>query len=420
MNNQIRIQIMDTFNIFINERQAENLAEHTRKGSNFLALLIMNEGSTVPNFKLLSTLWGDERSTNPENSLKTLVSRLRSMLNQMSPGFGKCIVADRGAYHFELLPNMTVDALELQEIFQRFGNETIPMADKQEDFSRMMKLYKGDLMQSVARNEWALSPATSMHNKYMSAVYDEVEYLNETKQLADVVSVCRTALEVDPFDDQLHIKLMNALIETGRTSDALVQYKHVVQMNYRYLGIQPSEDLQEFYRKIVSAGRTLDFNLEAIRNELRESSEYRGAFVCDYAVFKEIYNLQMRNLERLGSTMFLAVIMIGDPEMRDIGNIQQESIMSGVLDILRSNLRKGDTITHISPTLIAIMMPTVNYSTGNMVMERIKRLFYRKYASSNIAFNYRVGPLGSEEAEGKKPDTDPASKRRKKAEDKEK
>ena len=44
------------------------------------------------------TLWSEDKSANPENALKTLVSRLRALLNQMSPGLGKCIVADRGYF----------------------------------------------------------------------------------------------------------------------------------------------------------------------------------------------------------------------------------------------------------------------------------------------------------------------------------
>lgn len=189
---------------------------------------------------------------------------------------------------------------------------------------------------------------------------------------------------------------MTALIRTNRTSEALVQYKHVMHLHYRYLGIQPSEDMQEFYKQIVHAGKTLEFNLESIRNELRESGDQRGAFVCEYAVFKEIFNLQMRNLERLGSTMFLAVIMVGSLNGQPMNPIKQDNIMTGLLEILRKNLRKGDTITHFAPTIFALLLPTVNYTTGNMVMERVKRLFYRRYPNSNVVFNYRVGPLTSE------------------------
>ena len=400
MSQHIRIQIMDTFNIYIDERQAENLAAHSKKGANFLALLITNEGRQVPNYKLLSTLWNDDRSSNPENSLKTLVSRLRAILNEMSPNLGKCIVADRGAYHFELLPDMTVDAMEIMDIYRKLATDALKGEDRIPLYNELINLYKGDLMQSVQQNEWALGIATNMHNKYMTAVYELVEILKEKKDFAEVSIVTRAALEVEPFDDRLHMELMSALIEIGRTGEALVQYRHVIQMNYRYLGVEPSEDLQEFYRKIINAGRTLDFNLEAIRTELRESSEYRGAFVCDYSVFKEIYNLQMRNLERLGSTMFLGLIMIGDPELSEFSSLHQENIMNGVMEILQTNLRKGDTISQITPNMVAVMLPTVNYYSGNLVMERVKRLFYRKFPNTNIAFNYRVGPLGSDPKPG--------------------
>ena len=38
-----------------------------------------------------------------------------------------------------------------------------------------------------------------------------------------------------------------ALIETNRSNEALMQYKYATHLQYRYLGIQPSEDMQEFY-----------------------------------------------------------------------------------------------------------------------------------------------------------------------------
>lgn len=395
MSVKIRIQLMDTFTVYINEQKADHLISKTKKGVALMQYLILSQGQPIPNYRLLATLWSEERSTNPENALKTLVSRLRALLNQVSPGLGKCIVADRGAYHWENLPDMTVDVYELEAVFDELGQRKNDRLARRELFARLLELYPGDLLQHSDQNEWALARATTLHNKYMAAVYTYIDLLKEENNHAEVVSVCRTALDVDNFDDRLHMELMSALIRTNRTSEALVQYKHVMHLNYRYLGVQPSQDMQEFYKQIVRAGRTLDFNLEAIRDELRESGEQRGAFVCEYVVFKEIFNLQMRNLERLGSTMFLGVIMVGNPEDPTMNSIKQDNIMNGLLEILRQNLRKGDTITHFSPTIFALLLPTVNYTTGGQVMERIKRLFYRKYPNSNIPFSYRVGPLSS-------------------------
>lgn len=392
----IRIQMMDTFTVFINEKNAEYLATKSRKGAALMQYLILNKGQPVQNYRLLSTLWADEAGANPENALKTLVSRFRTLLNQISDGFGRCIVADRGAYHWENLPGMTVDVYELDDIFDRISSVKDDPDELKKLYQNMMLLYKGDLLQHLEQNDWVITRATSMHNKYMSAVYSYIEMLKSENNYNEIANVCRTALDVDNFDDRIHMELMTALINTNRTNEALLQYKHVTHINYRYLGVQPSKEMQEFYKQIIRSGKTLDFNLDSIRNELRESGKQRGAFVCEYSVFKEIYNLQMRNLERLGSTMFLCVIMVGNPDEPITDSIKQDNIMNGLLEILCNNLRKGDTITHFSPTIFALLLPTVNYTTGNLVLERVKRLFYQRYPNSNIPFSYRVGPLSSE------------------------
>lgn len=123
MNDQIRIQMMDHFTIYINEQKADYLVNKTRKGVALMEYLILHQGQPTPNYRLLVTLWSEDKSANPENALKTLVSRLRALLNQISPGLGKCIVADRGAYHWETLPGMTVDVFEIEQIFDELAEK---------------------------------------------------------------------------------------------------------------------------------------------------------------------------------------------------------------------------------------------------------------------------------------------------------
>lgn len=387
----VRIQMMDTFAIYINERKIDLLVNKSRKGASLIQLLISHRGSPVPNSRLLSTLWSEEKTSNPENALKTLVSRLRTLLNQISPDLGSCVVADRGAYHWECLPGMTVDMYEIDEILARLG-DGVTEDEQRKLCEKLLNLYPGDLLQNNERNEWAVVEAASLHESYMKAVLDYIELLKIQGDHKGIISVCRRALEVDQFHDKLHIELMTALIHMNRTGEAMQQYKHVVELDYRYLGVQPSQELQEFYKHIVTAGKTLDFSLQAIRNELRENDKH-DAYVCEYAVFKEIYNLQMRNLERMGTTMFLAIVMIRPYDNQVLDNIRQNSIMNGLMQILSQNLRKGDIITRFAPAMCAMLLPTVNYATGHMVLERIKRVFYRQYPNSNIVFDYRVGPL---------------------------
>ena len=357
--------------------------------------LLINRGMPIPNQKLLTTLWPDENSINPAISLKTLISRTRATLNKISEGLGNCIIADRGAYHWETQENMTIDVYQIEDILEKLTLVKDDHAEYGRLAEKLIELYRGDLLQNNELYEWITPRSVYLHNSYMQAIETYLQILKEDKDYENIIRVCRQALDIDNFSEQLHMHLMSALIETNRNNEALVQYKYATHLQYKYLGIQPSEDMQEFYKQIVNAGRTLEFNLESIQNELMESENQQGAFICEYAVFKEIFNLQIRNLERLQTTMFLAVIMVSDSNGQPMESIRQGSIMNGLLEILRTKLRKGDAITHFSPTMLAIMLPTVDYNTARLVLERIRKLFYAKYPVSEVRFDYRVGPLKS-------------------------
>ena len=79
MGDTIRIQMMNTFTIYINEIQADHMVNKSRKGVALMQYLILNREQPVPNQRLLAALWSEEKSANPENALKTLVSRLRAL-----------------------------------------------------------------------------------------------------------------------------------------------------------------------------------------------------------------------------------------------------------------------------------------------------------------------------------------------------
>ncbi len=405
MDDVVRIQLMSNFLIYIDEQRVENPVAKSRKGAAMIEYLILHRGNSVPNQRLLRALWEEHRISNPENALKTLISRVRSMLNAMSPGLGNCIVSDRGAYHWQTPENVRVDVLELMELFDRLGTAQ-DEASRRPLYQQMMKLYKGDLFQTGSLDEEA-AYAEHLHSQYLRAVYGYLEDLNQAEEYNEISAVCRMALEVDGFDDRLHIELMKAMINLNRANDALQQYKHATNMTYRYLGAEPSPEMRAFYHQMNRTRRTLKFNLDAIRNELYESSSGRGAFVCEYPMFREIYNLQMRNLERLGTTMCLGIIMVGDADNAEMDSIRQETIMRALTEILRKHLRKGDIVTHYAPSIIAMLLPTANYQTGQLVMERIQMLFYKQYPNSDIPFHYRLGMLGEAARDDHSGDAEP-------------
>ena len=385
--------MMDLFTIEADGVNHEELMAKSRKGVSLIQYLVLERGRPVSSQRLIRELWSDRRSESPENALKTMVSRTRTALNAISPDLGSCIVSGQGTYCWQSLPHVRVDVLEIIDLLNVLRHEP-PSPGHRKTTEQLMDLYRGDLyltgdlLNGQATFNW-------LHNEYLSAVYRYIELLKPTEEYTKICEVCRRAMRIDDLDEQLHIELMQAMANLNRSDEAAAEYRKLVKQSREYYDAEPSEELQACYENLAAAGNTIRFNLDIIRNELIEKEGgTRGPFFCEYEVFKEVYNIYMRNLERLGSSMFLGVIMLG--EAGDKGNsVRRESCMAGLQEILKTNMRKGDIITRFSDNIFAMLLPTVNYSTGSMVMDRIEQLYYQEYSALAFKFFARISPLGT-------------------------
>lgn len=77
----------------------------------------------------------------------------------------------------------------------------------------MLRLYTGNLLQGN-EEEWVVNRSVTLHTAYLKLVYQYLNLLKEQELYEEIINVCRTALDVDAFDETLHLQLMNALVKT--------------------------------------------------------------------------------------------------------------------------------------------------------------------------------------------------------------
>lgn len=376
---EVFIRLLGEFSITVNGQIHDHLLSKSRKGVSLLTYLVLQGEKPVSTQRLIREMWNTKGSCNPDSALKTMVSRFRALLNELSPGLGSCIQCSQSSYRWKCAPGVRVDVIEFSRLLEKL-KETQTDGERITLSRQIMELYRGDLIQTgelvngVIQSSW-------MHREYLEAMYAYVHMLEERGDYAEISAVCKQGLQVDGLDDFFRIESAHALACLDQAeksaSDAL-----------------PEED---DYREISQSSQALHHQLEAVRRELQtqeHAPDHNGPFFCDYPAFKEFYNVQIRNLRRLGSTMFLGVILVGGKKGA-LSDVSQESAMAGLIEILRRNLRKGDIVTRFSPDIVAMLLPTVNYSTGCMVLERIEKLFYGEYPSSLVSMHHRLTPLGS-------------------------
>ena len=394
MDRQIEIKMLGRFAILVDGADIASQLSKSKKGLALLQYLILQEGASVPNQQLYEVLWPSESSSNPESALKTLISRMRVILSKYSEKLSRCIVTERGSYRFNTALDIDVDLYEFKRIQSVLSakrsveEEDLPM------YEMAVALFTGDLLSDGNGQEsWASSLHIELHREYLKLVYRYLNELEHQERYEEITYVCRKALEIDSFDEKLHISLMNAMLKRGSINEALMQHRHATEIYYKYLGMQPTEGIQEFYKKIISADKSLEESLSYICDELKSTSKNVGAFMCEYAIFKEIYNLQVRNLERVDMRVYVMLVMLRSVDGKPIEPIKLNNMMTGLQEIMRTSLRKGDVVSQFSASQFALLLPMQAKENGALVIERIKKGFYKRYSRSNVILSYRISNL---------------------------
>ncbi|MEA5051793.1 MAG: winged helix-turn-helix domain-containing protein [Oscillospiraceae bacterium] len=392
----LQVKLLGNFRIIQNGTDIVRALGGSKKKIALLEYLILQWNRPVPAPELFETIWPLEDNTNPENALKTLVSRLRKDLSAYDAAD---LVATRaGAYMWNTEADCDIDLHEFESLCVELLSCPALDDEARAKFSRMLGLYEGDLMTNSDKESWVVSRSVYYHDLYLKTIYRYIELLRGEKAYETICDVCRTALAIDAFDSVLSLELTGALTMLGKRRDAASQYDYASDLRYtQYGGERSPEEVRQLYQRILADRREADAGISDILADLTSANTIaQGAFVCDYAIFRDIYQLNMRNLQRLNIPVFVALTTLNCADDRAVEPLVLHKVMGELQEIMRTSLRCGDTVSRYSPNQFALLLPAVNFDTGKLVLERIKKQFYQQNPSARFVFNYRLVPVESD------------------------
>jgi DNA-binding SARP family transcriptional activator len=388
----LEINVFGELQILVDDVDISQTIWASKKKMALLELLILNSQRPMSVARLAEAIWGEHEDINAENALKTLVSRLRKDLDEN--GLAGAIVTMPGGYMWNPDLQAKIDVFRMEEICNNLSDAKSLDPDVRDQFEELLQLYTDDLLPNSDLSKWIAPKSVYYHDLYLKTVYHYIDLLNQEEDYGDIIRVCKIALDIDAFDSMLNLELMSALLKTGKSKEALEQYQNTTNLQYTHLGLKPSDEILNFYKELIKGEKSTEAEIEEICAELRKGRPEADAFVCEYAIFNDIYHLQMRNLKRMGTAMFLALVGVRRMDNRQMEALELKQVLSRTLDVLRENLRQGDTISRYSPLQYVVLLPSVNNAKmGRMVLERIKKLFYSNSKNAKYIFSYSVTPL---------------------------
>lgn len=388
----IRLRLLGSFQVDVDGQSATEVLAHSPKGVQLMQYLILNRGHMETTAALTRAMWPDSEASRPESALKTLISRLRTLLQQVRPELGACLRTVRGGYQWVTQPGVSVDVEEFLELAEGLRGRIDVENDLQaRSFRRMMSLYTGRLLQDQEQPDWMKQRAENLHNLYLNVVEEALEKLQEAGREQQMVYICREALDADPLNSTLNMRLMDALVHTGREGEALQQYQYASEMHSA--ADSPVSALDDYYSRMLQSGRDLQLSLENLKAELLQGADKPGALVCDRMVFGELFRLEQRSLERTESSITLGVAMLSGLEKSPW---QLDAAMTGLINVMATRLRRGDIVTRLNATQVAFLLPQATEADAGAVSERLKRSFYLQFpAGCTLTFAFSTISVGN-------------------------
>lgn len=390
---QLKIEMFGGFTIQAGNRILTDAKGRTRQIWNLLEFLVANRLGDVSQEKLIEILWADESCADPLNALKNLVYRLRGMLKALDGDGEKrdYILYKRNTYCWNNALNCTVDTEELEKSFRAARDSETPEKDRLSFFSRVVGLYQGEFLPKSSTEDWVVALSAYYRNIYIEAVKGTYELLVAAGRFEEADLICRKAVALEPLDESLQELVISLHLKQGDLQGALDYYDYVSEMFYEKLDVEFSERIRAMMREVEKELNSVEKDMAVITTNLLNTEAQEGAFFCDYDIFRNIYRLEARMVERFGESVFVALLTV-EPQAKS-GPQAVSDAMQALRQVITKNLRKCDVASLYSKSQFIMMLPALTFENGKMVLGRLISKFNNTKESRSVSLSTRLNPL---------------------------
>lgn len=396
----IHVKMFGGFTITMDDKTMSDSDNRSRKAWSLLCYLIIKRRGDVSINELFHAIWQDDMQDNPYGALKTLVFRVRKMLEAAGFPSQDMILSQRGAYMWNPAWETELDVDRFESLCRLILDPEEEEGRKERELWKLCRqafeLYEGMFLPRSAEEGWVGPLASYYHSLYKKLVIYMAQMLLEEQDYAQMEEISRRAVEIDRFVEEFHYYHIYAMYSQGRQEAALDGYLATTDMFYRERLMTPSEHFKELYKIIRNSRQDVVTDLDTIQNVLGSGGgpeDERGAYQCEYAVFKRLVQLERRGVERSGDSVYLCLLTVGDRKGRTLKPEIQARAMERLREAIRRSLRSSDVYARYSVSQYILLLSSATYENSEMVMNRVLSAFNKSYVRKDVAVNYSLDVL---------------------------
>lgn len=390
----LQVQMLGQFTLRYGDRTISDSDDRSRRVWSLLAYMLYNHGRSFAQEELIHLYWSNsEKSADPGNALKSIFHRIRTALDKLQPGLGRLLIRRKaGRYFWNNVMPLSLDIEDFEAHFhaaEAAGDDDVRLAE----YQSALALYTGDPLPRMTDEIWTIPIVAYYHSLYTRAAAGAIELLEKQERTAEAVALCRRAIHIEPYQEDLYEHLMRGLLRTGDMKGAMSVYEEMSELLFAHFGVMPSETLRTLYRQATRTVNDRTLTMDEVCSQLAEPAPHSGAMVCEYDFFKILYRAEARSIARNGHSANICLLSVSGKDGEMLARRSLDPAMNNLQVLVQNNLRRGDVIARCSISQYIILLPQANYENSRMVADRLVSAFYRRYPHSPARLRYTVQPL---------------------------
>lgn len=342
--------------------------------NNLMQILLHNVKTGISRDYLEDILLGDRDVVNRHQALQTIVYKAKKKLKKMGLPDVNYITLENGIYRWT--PKIAV--VEDAAIFGELYDKAVRCEDEEEQLELYVEAcytYKGEFLSTYTGILWAGAEARHYRKLFHECVEEAAAMLRKKEDWFRLEKLGRYASAIVPFSEWEGL-IMEALVESGRHEEARKLYADTVDNYVKELGIRPSEKMIEHIEKLGSKLQHSYEVLDQIQQKLVEKPENPGGYQCSYPVFRGIYHMISRMMERGGQSVYLMLCTLVDSKgnpMKEGERLEEMSVRLG--EAIKNSVRHGDIINQYGRGQFLVLLVNTTRENCDVIEKRINQKF---------------------------------------------
>ncbi|MCF6465838.1 AfsR/SARP family transcriptional regulator [Clostridium sp. Cult2] len=394
----IKVITLGDFDIVKDNKSLLSTTQYPYRLIKLFKYLLTFKDKKLTSERIIEDLWYDEDFIDPKKVLRTQISRLRKGIcgEEGEEVFFK-ILFTYGYYIFNLDEKKCIFDVD---IFERAVERANSLREISKDeaiksYYEAISIYKGHYLSESEYEEWLIPIRNRYDRLYLQAISRLLELLKENRRYEEIIEVSESAMHIVPFNENLNIYFIEALINKNEKKYALSHYEYITSKLYREMNIRPSQEMKILYRRLMESFEDSKYiEISHIDERLGEHKEKQGALFCEPDYFTFLYNLEKRRNIRAGEKgSFVGTITINPSKNIEANDDLYLQPMKDLEGIIYTLLRKGDVFSIWNRNQITFILYDIEYKNIFLVENRILSKFNSINKDKRIYLDIKTKPI---------------------------